>query len=80
MAQDNVYLELKKQAEKSNGLVNEITVRVTDEEMEIVMKKISEIGIDIGEFLRLHLLKTPAFDGSVFQDKKVKKGNKEGAN
>ena len=72
MAVDNVYLELIKKAEENKGLLNDVTVKLTDDEMEIITKKANNIGIDIGEFLRVHILKTAAFDGSVFQEKKVK--------
>lgn len=79
MAVDNVYLELIKKAQENKNLQNDVTVKLTDDEMEIITKKANNIGIDIGEFLRMHLVKTPAFDGSVFQEKKgkvkaVKKG------
>lgn len=72
MAVDNVYLERLRQSEMNNSLVNDATVKLTDEEMAIVTKKANNIGIDIGVFLREHLLKTAAFDGSVFQEKKSK--------
>lgn len=72
MAQDSLYLELIKKAKESKDLVNEVNVKLTDDEMEIITKKANNIGIDIGEFLRMHLVKTPVFDGSVFQEKKSK--------
>lgn len=72
MAIDNVYLDLLRESEKSNGLVNDVTVKLTEEELDIITKKANNIGIDIGEFLRVHLVKTTAFDGSVFQEKKAK--------
>lgn len=72
MAQDSLYLELLRQSEMNNSLVHDVIVKLTDDEMEIITKKANNIGIDIGEFLRVHLVKTTAFDGSVFQEKKAK--------
>jgi hypothetical protein len=72
MAQDSLYLELLRQSEMNNSLVHDVIVKLTDDEMEIITKKANNIGIDIGEFLRMHLVKTPVFDGSVFQEKKSK--------
>lgn len=72
MAQDSLYLDLLKQAEMNKSLANEVVVKMTDDELGIITKKAEILCMDIGTYMRMHLVKTPVFDTSVFQEKKVR--------
>ncbi|MDD2358319.1 MAG: ribbon-helix-helix protein, CopG family [Thiovulaceae bacterium] len=57
-------------------LVNEITIKVGEKELEILSRKAEILGVDVSDLLRDYVCQTGAFDGSVFAEKKVKKSAK----
>lgn len=66
------YVELKNEVDKNSGLDYEITLKVSASEMGIIEKKATALGMEAGELMRVYVLKTPVFDGSVFGKKRAK--------
>ena len=70
---DGLFERLKKEKEKQGDLVNEVTIKIGDKELETLTKKADIVGLSVSELLREYVCQTGAFDGSVFAEKKVKK-------
>jgi hypothetical protein len=77
---DMVYEQLKKLSEKKEEFSEELLVPISKRERAILEKKAASVGINVGELLRVYLIKIQAFDNSCFEKKKGEKMNSEGVN
>lgn len=69
---DGIYASLKKNVEKKSSLSARVTIKISNEEMEILNKKAEDLKMTKDDLAREYLLRTPIFDGSDFEDKKGK--------
>lgn len=69
---DKTFERLKKEVEKKVALTEEITIKISSVELEILKKKAALLGIEIEELVREFLVDSSAFDVSVFTEKKLK--------
>lgn len=77
---DSLFEKLKKEKEKQGDLINEVVMKVGENELEILRKKADVLGLEVGELLREYICQTGAFDNSPFTEKKSKKAMKIGEN
>jgi len=71
---DNMFGKLLKEKENKVELLHEVTIKVGQNELEMLQKKAEVLGITNGEMMRNYLCPTGIFD-DVFSEKKVKKSS-----
>lgn len=76
---DKLFGKLKETVDKNNELNGSVLVKVSDNEMSILVKKAEALGMDKETLLREYIINDgSAFDGSVFEGKKRSKSVKVG--
>ena len=71
---DNMFGKLLKEKENKVELLHEVTIKVGQNELEMLQKKAEVLGITNGEMMRNYLCPTGIFDDD-FSEKKVKKSS-----
>lgn len=70
---DKIYDDMLKEAKKKGVISQHITVGISDEQMDILMKKAETLSLSVEEFLHGFLLKSSIFNVPVVEKKKVSK-------
>ncbi|HQS67963.1 MAG TPA: hypothetical protein PLM93_12320 [Sulfuricurvum sp.] len=69
---DKIYEEMLKEAKKRGVISQQITVGVSDEQMEVLKTKADALSMSVEEFVHGFLLKSPIFNMPVVDKKKSK--------
>lgn len=69
---DKIFDEMLKEAKKRGVVSQQITVGVSDEQMEIIKKKAESLSMSVEEFVHGFLLRSSIFNVPVIEKKKSK--------
>lgn len=67
---DKIFEELVKKTSVSIALVNDVTVKLSDDELSVLKRKADRLGMSVEDLMRVYLVNTTAFDKSFFEGKK----------
>jgi acetone carboxylase gamma subunit len=77
---DKLFELFKKESEKKSALVAEISIKCTNEELDVLYKKANAIGVDASELFREYVLKECSVFDPVIGEKKAPKKEKKVSN